>query len=314
MQVRCCSLSIAAALSFPFFVTAILGVPAAADQCEEIKANIAKIQKDITYEEVHQYLPCCKPGLPDKPVKDPEDQKLLAASQKALLVAEQQLKECNTPPPAPAPKIDGFTASGMGVPDPQIAVGHKYFLAIDTSYLGFYRKDNQHFAPAPFDSAQSVGTLFTTFYKAIDESMNLPTWMCDPDNTALVYKDPPHNKLIKNNFGCIAQNYDARVHLRCAATSLSGLRPPYARSYGSAPPNRVPRGLRPKGPSGLIWDPDPNDHSGKTPQCHTSWKQSWMHRFIVVAISQTDSAGEEDLTKPFHKYAHWRIPWATGRR
>src|SRR5580698_11251052 len=99
----------------------------------------------------------------------------------------------------------------MGVPDPQIAVGHKYFLAIDTSYFGFYRKDNHHFAPAPFDSAQSVGTLFSTFYKDIDISMGLPKWMCDPDNTALVYKDPPHNKLIKSNFGCIAQNYDARV-------------------------------------------------------------------------------------------------------
>ncbi len=302
MQVRCCSLSIAAALSFPFFVTAILGVPAAADQCEEIKANIAKIQKDITYEEVHQYLPCCKPGLPDKPVKDPEDQKLLAASQKALLVAEQQLKECNTPPPAPAPKIDGFTASGMGVPDPQIAVGHKYFLAIDTSYLGFYRKDNQHFAPAPFDSAQSVGTLFTTFYKAIDESMNLPTWMCDPDNTALVYKDPPHNKLIKNNFGCIAQNYDARVIYdapRHRFWIASAVRP----FIWECTTKSGAKGLETEGPQGLVWDPDPNDHSGKTPQCHTSWKQSWMHRFIVVAISQTNSAGEEDLSKPFHKYA-----------
>ena len=62
-------------------------------------------------------------------------------------------------------------------------------------------------------------------------------------------------------------------------------------------------GVETNGTGGIIWDPDPSDPSGKTSKCHADWKQSWVHRFIVVAISRTDSDGNEDLTKPFHKYA-----------
>jgi hypothetical protein len=36
--------------------------------------------------------------------------------------------------------------------------------------------------------------------------------------------------------------------------------------------------------------------------CHTDWQQSWIHRYIAVAVSQTNRAGVEDLSKPFHKY------------
>ncbi len=299
---RCAARAVPPPTILLLIVLSALRMPAFADQCQEIKDQIAQIQNRINDEEQHLYLPCCKPGLPPKPLKDPEDEKLLEASREELAATEKQLSECNAPPPAPDPAIKGFTASGIGVPDPQIAVGHRYFLAIDTSDFGFYRKSDQHFAPAPFDSAQSVGTLFSTFYKAIDESMKLPTWMCDPNNTALVYKDPPTNKLIKNNFGCIAQNYDARVLYdapRHRFWIASAVRP----FLWECTTTSGAKGLETEGPKGVIWDPDPNDPSGNTPLCHADWKQRWMHRFIAVAISQTNGNGEEDLSKPFHKYA-----------
>ena len=298
MQVRLLPLSLYLALS----TVTLVCLPAFADQCDDIKANIAKIQKNIDYEEAHQYLPCCKPGLPPKPVKDPEDIKLLEQSRKEMATAEQQLKVCNTPPPVPGPKVAGFTASGMGVPDPQIAVGHKYFVAIDTSYFGFYKKSNQAFAPAPFDHSQSFGSMFSSFYKTIDEATGLPTWLCDPNNTALVFKDPPKNTLIKNNFGCIAQAYDARVVYDASRKRFwiaSAVRPFLwtCTTKGGKP------GVETNGTGGRIWDPDPSDPTGQASKCHSDWKQSWVHRFIVVAISQTDSNGNEDLSKPFHKYA-----------
>ena len=61
------------------------------------------------------------------------------------------------------------------------------------------------------------------------------------------------------------------------------------------------KGVATEGSGGIIWDPDPNDPTGKTALCHTDWPQFWAHRFIAVAVSQL-THGEEDLSKGFHKF------------
>jgi hypothetical protein len=48
-------------------------------------------------------------------------------------------------------------------------------------------------------------------------------------------------------------------------------------------------------------DPDPSDPTKV--KCHLDWNASWAHRFIVIAVSQVNDKGEEDLSKPFHQYA-----------
>jgi hypothetical protein len=129
----------------------------------------------------------------------------------------------------------------------------------------------------------------------------LPKWVCDPDHPEPVfYTEGPRKGHIKANFGCMGDWYDARTvydtkrHRFWVASAL--------RHFIWECNFLGTEGLETEGRFGVVWDPSPLDPTGQTDVCHTDWDLSWFHRFLAVAVSQTNSAGEEDLSKPFHKY------------
>lgn len=274
--------------------------PLWADKCQVLRDKVTDLQLQVDNKSKDLYLPCCKPGLPPKPVKDPEVQKQLDALKIQLTAAQHALNQCEAAPPTPPPTVKISNSEGHGVPDPQIAVGFKFFATLDTGNIGFFQKSDHQFAP-PFTKVTTPGQMFGSFFKTIDESMHLPTWVCDPDHPdPTFFTSGPKKGHIKDNFGCIAQWYDTRAvydakrHRFWIATALRPFIWQCTTKDGQL-------GLETEGPSGRVWDPDPEDKSGKTPLCHTDWDQSWFRRFTAVAVSETDSSGEESLHK-FHKY------------
>ncbi len=297
-------------ICFTLLLIASFAVPLMADPCQAPKNQVTQLNQQLQNEYQHLYLPYGKPGEPLKPVKDRVVAAEISVTEQKIAAAEQQVAKCEAPPPAPDAKVKGFTAENMGTPDPQIAVGHKYFAAIDTGAVGFYQKATQTPMTTGFvypSNPVSASTLFGDFFLKIDKQMDLPSNVCDLSKPQSNYTDgnfdysfdPAHpNKAIP---GCIYAAYDTRViydETRRRFWIASAIR--NALWPCSSGPGAQIGGFN-KISETVLLDPDPNDPTNA--KCHTDWKASWAHRFIGVAISQTNSAGEEDLTKPFLEYA-----------
>ncbi|MBZ5508566.1 MAG: hypothetical protein LAO78_24165 [Acidobacteriia bacterium] len=202
-----------------------------------------------------------------------------------------QLDSCENGPPL---SVAAFTAKGIRSPDPQIAVGHKYFAAIDTSTVVFYDKATMQPLSTGFAYPQNpigVSQLFQQFFVKLDKQMGLPANVCDSNqpqkNLTNTFDPAQPNKAIP---GCIAEAYDTRIlydDVRHRFWIESAVR----------------NSLWPCGAGAeteTSSDPDPSDPTQA--KCHADWNASWAHRFIVIAVSQVDDKGEEDLSKPFHQY------------
>jgi hypothetical protein len=265
--------------------------PVPPDPCLALKGQLVSLQTQ------HKKLVLSYETAPSA-----KKQKLAAETMlldKKISETAAQLASCENGPPL---SVAAFTATGIGNPDPQIAVGHKYFAAIDTGTVVFYDKTTMQPVSSGFaypNNPISVTQLFQQFFVKMDKQMGLPANVCDsnqPQNNFTNTFDPAHpNKAIP---GCIAEAYDTRVlyddvrhrfwiesavrnHLwQCGTGANIG-------GYKLAP--------------GKLIDPDPSDPTKV--KCHLDWNASWAHRFIVIAVSQVNDKGEEDLSKPFHQYA-----------
>ncbi|MDB5042873.1 MAG: hypothetical protein JWN27_3599 [Candidatus Eremiobacteraeota bacterium] len=286
------------------------GVPARvahAGSCQGIAAAVAAVDAQIADLEAHDVGPYGHPGEPLKPQKNLP----LTSAQKAELKALQiklgtlqaQLAACEAPPPTPALTVSAITASGIGAPDPQIAVGHKYVAAIDTGTIVFYDKATmQKVAPgAGFALASnpiSASALFKSFFTVMDAQMKLPSNVCDATKPGWDASfDPANpNKAIP---GCIKEAYDTRVVYdapRHRFWIASAVRNPLWQCAAGG----VNIGGYKKS-DGTLLDPDPSNPTNV--KCHADWKTSWAHRFIALAVSQVGANGQEDLSKPFHQFA-----------
>jgi hypothetical protein len=258
-------------------------------QLTAIDAKIAQIENGGEYG---------KPGEPLKPPKyplDPQELAQLKALQAQRDTVQAQLALCERPPTPPL-SFPAVRATGIGVPDPQIAVGRSFVAAIDTSDVVFY--DKKTLQPVPAASASGLPSnpvrttaLFKTFFPTIDASMKLPANVCDPSkptfNSGFDRKHP--NVIIP---GCIKEAYDTRVVYDA----------PRHRFWIEA---AIRNPLWPcKGKPGATTtvQSDPNPSAPKKAICHATWKASWAHRFIAIAVSDVDANGNEDLSKPFHRY------------
>ena len=299
-------------------VITLSALPLMADPCQTFKDRLAKLSHALEGE--NQELRSLKlqlqgeenhtgpwrdqahPGQNNPPPNPDATQAQINTTEQQIKVTEQEtataqqaLKICEEAHPPVA--VAAFTAAGIGTPDPQIAVGLKYFAAIDTSDVGFYNKsDKQLVFPAKEDL--SVSTLFGAFFTKIDKQMNLPANVCntaipkfdfrfDPTNV-----DPANPKAVIP--GCIYAAYDSRIiydeiHHRffIAAALRNAL---WRGCEGGAEIGGF------NAPKGKTIDPQKGDPTKAV--CHTDWNEQWAHRFIAVAISQG-----EDLSLPFNKYA-----------
>jgi hypothetical protein len=204
--------------------------------------------------------------------------------------------------------ITPFTAP-VGCPDPQIAVGRKYFAALSTSYVAFYDKSTlQPLSGSSFVYPQnpvSATAIFQQFFVIMDKQMGLPLNVCDPNNpqnNITSAFDPANpNKSVP---GSIVEAYDTRVmydDLHHRFWIESAVRN-HLWQCGSPPSTGANIGGFDSPPGSKKWiDPDPSDPTQI--KCHKDWNSSWAHRFIAIAVSQVDANGNEDLSKPFHQYA-----------
>ena len=235
---------------------------------------------------------------------------------------------------SPLPSKGPLYPLGISTPDPQIAVGRDYVLAVDTGNLSFYDRAKKvwikslpwlpktdHYATATI-TAQD---LFQPFFKTIDEQIVLAhdgqramppcekgkPCFCDPDDPKLTYDGNPLPDSVKGHitggFGCIQEAYDTRVlydaerHRFWIASAVRNMLFRQQVNTQDAP-SQCPTapGLVTQGPNGTIWDPVAGNPAVNF--CHTDWPASWAHRFIVVAVSQVNDKGEEDLNRPFHRF------------
>jgi hypothetical protein len=231
-----------------------------------------------------------------------------------FIIAMSSPMNCGAQSPSPSVRLLPEQA-GIGMPDPQIAVGHKYVLAIDSGNLSFYDKSTkQWLSSLPWLTKSSPATLtatdlFQPMFKAINEylqNLGLPSNVCDPNDPDHDYKfDPKHpNKCIPGN---VYEAYDTRVfydtprhRFWIASAVRNALWPCLPNSSGCPVGPGAQIGGFSKISKETLLDPDPGD-----PNCakrHPDWEASWAHRFIAVAVSQVDSHGNEDLSKPFRKY------------
>jgi hypothetical protein len=84
--------------------------------------QIAQLTKHLTNESKNLYSNYGKPGEPLKPVKNQAVADDIETSKQKIALPKNRLVGCETSPPSPAPSVAAFTASGIIVPDPQIAV------------------------------------------------------------------------------------------------------------------------------------------------------------------------------------------------
>ncbi|MEP6635079.1 MAG: hypothetical protein ABJB97_00035 [Acidobacteriota bacterium] len=202
---------------------------------------------------------------------------------------------------SPAPSVGPLTPQGLHPLDPQITVGHKYVLAVDTGNLAFYDKSTgQWLSGLPANATE----LFQSLFEKINEEMALPLKVCNPS-------DPSHNNKFNPQHpnqtipGCVEVAYDTRVFYDAARHRFwiaSAVRHPLWHCPHASSPLGADIGDWHNNPDGTVLDPDPADPTRKTAKCHHEWDPSWAHRFIAVAVSQVNAQGQEDLNKPFHKF------------
>lgn len=272
------------------------------DACQTIQGQINAANREILDLRQHAIGPYGKPGEPPKPPKpDPEIQAKILALQKTIDGFTKQLNQCHKPAPDPPPlAVKAFTVAGVGTPDPQVAVGHKYVAALSTSNLVFLDKSTQ----APITSNLAfpndngvirVTDLFQSLFKHLDESMNLPSKVCDPNDPAFnSHFDPKHpDKLIP---GCISEAYDTRV-LYDETRHRFWIESAVRHRLWLCPDGGPPFTGVSVGDATL--DPGSTPNSQK---CHHDWDTNWVHRFVVVAVTQVDDHGREDLSKAPYIY------------
>lgn len=146
--------------------------------------------------------------------------------------------------------------------------------------------------------------LFGFFYNTANAPGNeylaktLPSNVCDPaDKDHNTHFDPKHpNQAIPGNISETEDTriwYDAPRRRYWIATHLRNLlyccdKQPDGSDAGACV------GMR--NPDETAVDPDPNDPTKHNHKCHHDWDASWAHRFIGVAVT------ESNLSKPFHRY------------
>jgi hypothetical protein len=182
-------------------------------------------------------------------------------------------------PPAPPAKVGGVMPPGVGVPDPQIAVGRTAIAAIDTTNIVFLDKNTRQQIPSFIDNNGEGETrnIFKSLYKKLDVAVNLPKDLCDLNDST------------KHNPGCVSDRpdptYDARIvydDTRHRFWLASGVRPYLTTCvFGYI-----------VGVKEVIIGKDGKEDDF----CNLALSQDLVHRFIAVAVTQ------EDLTKPPFTY------------
>jgi len=201
-------MKIAACLALPGLFLSAASVMAD-DPCQAILDQIATLKEQIDNPPKSPPSDFGKPKEPLKPQKGSTNEAFVEHAKKKLAAANMMLAKCETLPVSPAPSVAAFTAQGIGVPDPQVAVGYKYFAAADAGRIGFYDKATHQFAP-PFTKTIATESLFMSFFQPLDVATKLPLFMCDPNNPAKTYSDAAKTH-VTSNFGCVDATYDARV-------------------------------------------------------------------------------------------------------
>lgn len=288
-----------------FVFRAIAAMPArqqSCDNCQTIQGQIDAANREILHLQQHAIGPYGKPGEPLKPPKpDPEVEAKILTIRKTIDSFTKQLNECHKPSPdPPALAMKAFTVPGVGTPDPQVAVGHRYVATLSTSNLVFLDKSTQAPITSNLGFPNSNGVihvtdLFQSLFKHLDESMNLPSKVCDPnDPTFNGGFDPKHpDKLIP---GCISEAYDTRV-LYDEARHRFWIESAVRHRLWLCPHDGPPFTGVSVGDAKL--DPG-SDTNGQ--KCHNDWDTNWVHRFVVIAVTQVDDHGREDLSKAPYIY------------
>ncbi|HUI84900.1 MAG TPA: hypothetical protein VL240_11790, partial [Candidatus Binatia bacterium] len=114
------------------------------DACQTIQGQIDDLNKRISDLEQHKVGQFGKQGEPLKPPpQDPEVAAKISSLQQQVDALKTQLQRCEKPSPDPPPLAFRLQTAGINPPDPQIAVGHKYFAAFSTTMLAFFEKSTR---------------------------------------------------------------------------------------------------------------------------------------------------------------------------
>ena len=277
------------------------------DACQTIQGQIDDLNKRISDLEQHKVGQFGKQGEPLKPPpQDPEVAAKISSLQQQVDALKTQLQRCEKPSPDPPPLAFRLQTAGINPPDPQIAVGHKYFAAFSTTMLAFFEKSTRTQVTSGLGFPNNNGfidgiTLFQPLFKTLDAAMHLPNNVCPSDPSQIDGHndlfDPAHpNRAIP---GCIKDVddmralYDEQRHRFWILISIRNRLWPCP--HAGPPFTGLSIGCGSEQTTCGTQDPG-TDYKGQ--KCHGDWDTSWPHRFIGLAVTQVDSNGREDLSKP----------------
>ena len=232
----------------------------------------------------------------------------------ALTTAHDDLETCRHPSPPVVP-YSKVMPEAIGVPDPQIAVGEKYVLAVDTGRVAFFARTAKSVKLTPVYN-NSARAIFT----AVQTKLNIRLQVSDPRYKLYCNPAEPEKVLTEKGLAkkgrligapaCVTEFYDTpaafdpvrkKFWIISAARNLLW---PCSGVLGAGAFTNL-RGLEEIGDSEVkLGFPDPNDLTQTI--CMPAWS-GLAHRFIAVAVSKSgeDPAGGFYTYILVDDYADW---------